>query len=95
MGPARLADQDGPRGPERLPQIGGAPPSLLDLPQGCSFRPRCPHEFCRCSELPGLETRLGEAPAHLDRCWLELEQKRGLREVDGQIGLATEGPVVA
>jgi oligopeptide/dipeptide ABC transporter ATP-binding protein len=73
--------------PERLPQISGAPPSLLDLPQGCSFRPRCPHEFGRCSELPGLEARLADAPSHLDRCWLEPEEKRQRRLVEGEIGL--------
>jgi oligopeptide/dipeptide ABC transporter ATP-binding protein len=72
---------------ERLPQISGAPPSLLDLPQGCSFRPRCPHEFGRCSELPGLDARLADAPAHLDRCWLEPEEKRERRLVEGEIGL--------
>ncbi len=73
--------------PERLPQISGAPPSLQSLPQGCPFRPRCPHEFDRCPELPGLDARLAEAPAHLDRCWLEPEEKRELRQVEGQIGL--------
>jgi len=65
--------------PERLPQIGGAPPSLIDLPAGCSFRPRCPHAFGRCEELPGLDARLPDAPGHLDRCWLDPETKRGGR----------------
>ena len=32
---------DRPR-PERLPSIGGAPPSLVAPPEGCRFRPRCP-----------------------------------------------------
>jgi oligopeptide/dipeptide ABC transporter ATP-binding protein len=73
--------------PERLPQISGAPPSLQSLPQGCSFRPRCPHEFGRCSELPGLDARLAEAPAHLDRCWLSAEEKRERRVVRSEIGL--------
>jgi oligopeptide/dipeptide ABC transporter ATP-binding protein len=73
--------------PERLPQISGAPPSLQDLPRGCSFRPRCPHEFDRCGELPGLEPRLTDAPSHLDRCWLEPERKRQRRLVEGEIGL--------
>jgi oligopeptide/dipeptide ABC transporter ATP-binding protein len=81
-----LTRLDRPR-PERLPQIGGAPPSLSDLPAGCSFRPRCPHEFGRCNELPGLDARLAEAPAHLDRCWLDPEQKRDRRQVEGEIGL--------
>jgi peptide/nickel transport system ATP-binding protein len=65
--------------PERLPQIGGAPPSLLDLPVGCSFRPRCPHAFDRCAELPGLDARLPNAPGHRDRCWLDPETKRERR----------------
>jgi peptide/nickel transport system ATP-binding protein/oligopeptide transport system ATP-binding protein len=71
----------------RLPQIRGAPPSLLDLPEGCSFRPRCPHEFGKCAELPGLDARLQEAPDHRDRCWLVPEQKRERRQVEGEIGL--------
>jgi len=61
--------------PQRLPQIGGSPPSLLDLPAGCSFRPRCSHAFDRCAELPGLDARLPDAPGHRDRCWLDLETK--------------------
>jgi peptide/nickel transport system ATP-binding protein len=28
----------------RLAAIPGAPPSLIDLPSGCPFRPRCPYE---------------------------------------------------
>jgi oligopeptide/dipeptide ABC transporter ATP-binding protein len=81
-----LTRLDRPRA-ERLHQIGGAPPSLLDLPAGCAFRPRCPHAFDRCGEMPGLEARLTEAPAHRDRCWLEPERKRELRLVEGEIGL--------
>jgi peptide/nickel transport system ATP-binding protein len=65
--------------PKRLPQIGGVPPSLLDLPAGCSFRPRCPHAFDRCAELPELDARLPDAPGHRDRCWLDPETKRERR----------------
>jgi oligopeptide/dipeptide ABC transporter ATP-binding protein len=69
---------DRPR-PRRLPQIPGAPPSLLDLPRGCAFRPRCPHAFGRCAELPGLDARLADAPEHRDRCWLAPAEKRERR----------------
>jgi peptide/nickel transport system ATP-binding protein/oligopeptide transport system ATP-binding protein len=76
--------------PARLPSIPGSPPSLLDPPQGCHFRPRCPYEFERCTEVPGLESRIPEWPGHLDRCWLPVEDKRVRREVlPGQIGLRT------
>ncbi len=85
---ARL-DQDRP---DRLPQIGGQPPSLLAPPPGCRFAPRCPHRFEKCSELPALEERLPKAKAHADRCWLDPKDKTKLREVDGRIGL--ESPEV-
>ena len=81
-----LTRLDRPR-PHRLPQIAGSPPSLLDLPEGCPFRPRCPHEFSKCSQSPGLEARLPDVPDHRDRCWLTPEQKREKRQVEGQIGL--------
>ena len=86
-----LTRLDRPR-PERLPQIRGLPPSLLSPPEGCHFRPRCPHAHERCKQVPRLEARLPEASAHLDRCWLSPEQKRSLREVEGRIGL--EAPTV-
>jgi peptide/nickel transport system ATP-binding protein/oligopeptide transport system ATP-binding protein len=71
----------------RLPQIKGQPPSLLAPPQGCHFRPRCPHAFNRCTELPELEVR-GGGQGHPDRCWLSAERKQTLRVVEsGRIGL--------
>ena len=81
-----LSRLDRPR-PQRLPQIGGAPPSLLAPPTGCAFRPRCPHEFGKCAEVPALDGRLPEAAAHRDRCWLDPEQKAERRQVEGGIGL--------
>jgi peptide/nickel transport system ATP-binding protein len=86
-----LTRLDRPR-PKRLPQIAGAPPSLLDLPPGCPFRPRCPHEFSKCAQLPGLEARLAGAAGHRDRCWLEPEQRPEKRQVAGQIGLEAPAP---
>jgi oligopeptide/dipeptide ABC transporter ATP-binding protein len=69
---------DRPR-PERLHTIEGMPPSLINLPEGCKFRPRCPHAFEKCMQEPDLENRV-EAPAHLDRCWLDVEFKRNHRD---------------
>jgi peptide/nickel transport system ATP-binding protein/oligopeptide transport system ATP-binding protein len=61
----------------RLAQIPGQPPSLLAPPQGCRFAPRCPHRFDKCDELPPLQARVGGE--HLDRCWLDPEEKKSLR----------------
>jgi oligopeptide/dipeptide ABC transporter ATP-binding protein len=69
---------DQPR-PERLHTIKGSPPSLINLPEGCKFRPRCPHAFDKCMEEPRLENRV-ETPGHLDRCWLDVEYKREHRD---------------
>jgi peptide/nickel transport system ATP-binding protein len=80
---------------QRLPAIPGLPPSLLSPPQGCHFRPRCPHSFDRCTEVPELKARDPEHPESLDRCFLEPEQKRRLRQVGGQIGLAPAETVVS
>jgi oligopeptide/dipeptide ABC transporter ATP-binding protein len=81
-----LARPDRPR-VKRLSQIQGQPPSLLAPPEGCHFRPRCPHAFAKCTGVPGLEVRGGEA-GHADRCWLSAEQKRTLRVVEeGRYGL--------
>ncbi len=67
--------------PEKLHSISGAPPSLINLPRGCKFRPRCPHAFERCTEEPKLDNRVADTPPHLDRCWLTIEEKRDLREL--------------
>ena len=61
----------------RLAQIPGQPPSLLAPPAGCRFAPRCAHAFDKCDELPTLEARVGGN--HLDRCWLDPEEKKSLR----------------
>ena len=65
--------------PEKLHSIKGMPPSLINLPKGCKFRPRCPHAFEKCTEEPELRNRV-EEQAHLDRCWLTVPDKRRLRD---------------
>ena len=80
---------------QRLPTIPGSPPSLLSPPKGCHFRPRCPHAFEKCTEVPQLISRVPESPDQLDRCWLEVAKKRQLRQVDDQIGLRSEETVIS
>lgn len=56
----------------RLPTIGGAPPSPLELPTGCRFAPRCPLAADACSAaVPDL---VEVAPGHKARCirWQEV-----------------------
>ena len=72
-----IARLDRPK-PRRLTAIRGQPPSLLRLPEGCSFGPRCPHRFSRCSEDPALVDKVGGG--HLDACHLPVDEKRRRRE---------------
>ena len=53
----------------RLVAIPGAPPSPLELWEGCPFEPRCPHRFDRCSTRPELRERV--APGRKDACHLD------------------------
>ncbi|MGI8557540.1 MAG: ABC transporter ATP-binding protein [Solirubrobacteraceae bacterium] len=92
LGSITRVDRERPR---RLPTIAGQPPSLLAPPEGCHFRPRCPHEFGKCIERPQLEARLPDAPGHTDRCWLDAQEKLSCRVQDGRIGLTGGESVVA
>ncbi len=63
----------------RLEPIKGNPPSLVDLPTGCSFHPRCPYRDLvpgtRCfTELPELQSPRGR-PENLSRCHLDNPQE--------------------
>ena len=52
---------------DHLPSIEGQPPSLDDLPPGCSFAPRCPYVFSKCEEYP---PEFEIEPGHKARCWV-------------------------
>ena len=59
---------------ERLSPIRGLPPSLIFVPPGCAFHPRCPHVFDRCrTEVPELLPADGH---HASRCHLSLADKQ-------------------
>jgi peptide/nickel transport system ATP-binding protein len=65
------------RGPRlnRLKSIAGLPPSLLALPAGCAFAPRCTHRFAACSERPSLSFvasahASGTGESHQAACFL-------------------------
>ncbi|HLG10017.1 MAG TPA: ABC transporter ATP-binding protein [Gaiellaceae bacterium] len=55
---------------ERLEPIPGQPPSLISLPPGCAFHPRCVHSqgraICR-TDIPELRSMSGDAP-HVSAC---------------------------
>jgi peptide/nickel transport system ATP-binding protein len=59
---------------ERLVQIPGSPPSLLNPPRGCRFHPRCAYvmEVCKGEE-PQLVP--AESSGHLQACYLDEETK--------------------
>jgi peptide/nickel transport system ATP-binding protein len=55
---------------ERLKPITGQPPSLINLPSGCAFHPRCAYVMDRClTEEPSL-TAVGSVGEHRSACWL-------------------------
>jgi peptide/nickel transport system ATP-binding protein/oligopeptide transport system ATP-binding protein len=58
----------GEAGPRRLQTIDGVVPSLLDLPAGCRFAPRCEHRVAMCDAGPIPLYGLGDE--HAARCTL-------------------------
>ncbi|MCI4675021.1 dipeptide ABC transporter ATP-binding protein [Candidatus Mycolicibacterium alkanivorans] len=72
---------DSPQG-SRLVPIPGAPPSLVNLPPGCPFAPRCPLgiDDCRVQEPPLLPMGEGRAAACIRT---ELVQGRTAAEIYG------------
>jgi oligopeptide/dipeptide ABC transporter ATP-binding protein len=52
---------------EYLYSIEGQPPALDNLPQGCTFAPRCPYVFDRCHQEFPPAVPVGEG--HMATCW--------------------------
>ena len=51
---------------EPLIQIPGMAPSLIQLPEGCAFRPRCQRATETCQVFPGVSA---PAPGHIVHCF--------------------------
>ena len=63
-------------GEKRLRSINGLPPDPTNLPQGCSFAPRCPNACDKCcadAETPYVEV----SPGHFVRCLRKEEASHG------------------
>ena len=45
---------------DRLDEIKGDLPNILNLPRGCSFYPRCPVSISRCKENEPLLVKVGK-----------------------------------
>jgi peptide/nickel transport system ATP-binding protein len=66
LGAIPRADESGDR---PLVPIEGSPPSLVDLPPGCPFAPRCPLVFDTCREVEPALIAVG-SPGHRSACHL-------------------------
>jgi oligopeptide/dipeptide ABC transporter ATP-binding protein len=67
LGSVPKLSQGGRARRERLSEIPGMVPSLMDMPAGCAFAPRCALASDRCrAAFPPFETK---APGHAAACW--------------------------
>jgi oligopeptide/dipeptide ABC transporter ATP-binding protein len=55
---------------DRLKPIPGQPPSLINLPSGCKFHPRCGYVFDKCLTDEPVLHPVAEHGAHTSACWL-------------------------
>ena len=55
---------------DRLKPIPGQPPSLINLPSGCKFHPRCGYVFDKCLTDEPVLHPVAELGAHTSACWL-------------------------
>ncbi len=63
-----------PAGTGRLRPIPGLPPSLINVPSGCSFHPRCPYAFERCGIEDPPPHAVHQNNEHISACWLSDDQ---------------------
>jgi len=60
---------------ERLVQIQGQPPSLLNPPRGCRFHPRCPYVMSICKTVEPELLPAGDEVDHVQACHLDVDTK--------------------
>lgn len=61
-------------GAGRLHSIKGSPPDMLNLPQGCPFRPRCSRAMAICDQQVPPEISIQDGSGHRSvACWLHAE----------------------
>jgi peptide/nickel transport system ATP-binding protein len=60
---------------ERLVQIQGQPPSLLNPPRGCRFNPRCPYVMNVCKQEEPRLLPISDEADHLQACHLDEQTK--------------------
>jgi peptide/nickel transport system ATP-binding protein len=60
---------------ERLVQIQGQPPSLLNPPKGCRFHPRCPYVMSVCKTVEPELLPAGDEVDHVQACHLDVATK--------------------
>jgi len=87
LGLLKSVPRIGSTGSERLIAIPGQPPSLINLPDGCAFAPRCPYISMApagaCTTIaPEL---IGLKPTHLSRCHVPQSKRETFfaEELDG------------
>ena len=75
-------------GEVRLLPIRGTPPSLIFLPEGCNFNPRCPFVKDECLRIdPALEEK---KPGHEAACILSVEEiEQNKSRVDQELGVGS------
>src|SRR3954467_5312420 len=64
---------------ERLLPVKGTPPSLINVPSGCAFHPRCPYaELTGGKDKTEVPALIDTDPGHLVRCHLSRTERRTL-----------------
>jgi peptide/nickel transport system ATP-binding protein len=63
---------------ERLVPIKGSPPSLINLPSGCSFHPRCPYVEYQGIPCKSVEPDLSEGSDHGVACHIPPPERQRL-----------------